>query len=153
MQIEIVKRDDGSGVLRCTRDDGSLTWQKQERHGPFFALHDLTHFAVESTLGFSGGFFGLVAAGWDIEDTTGKGTRGPLPPETIDVEKLVGLLISETAGPSQWTAAEFNSVWGSARMLTEIDLLRVRERCQTLFAEWQTVAVGQAMRLQWPALK
>jgi hypothetical protein len=51
MKVEIVKRADGAGVLRCTRADGSVTWQKQEKHGVHFALHDLTHFAVETTLG------------------------------------------------------------------------------------------------------
>ncbi|MFM2126039.1 MAG: hypothetical protein RL328_2490, partial [Acidobacteriota bacterium] len=34
MRVEIAKRADGAGVLRCTRDDGSVTWQKQsERNG------------------------------------------------------------------------------------------------------------------------
>ena len=71
-------------MLRCVRADGSLTWQKQtDRHAAFFALHDLTHFAVETTLGYARGFFGLIAEGWDFEDTGGKGARGPLPPEAI----------------------------------------------------------------------
>jgi hypothetical protein len=82
LKIEIVRRADGAGLLRCTRADGSVTWQKQsERHAVHFIHHDLTHFAVETTLGYTQGFFGLVAAGWNIEDTTGKGARGPLPHE------------------------------------------------------------------------
>jgi len=53
LAIRITKRKDGNGVLRYMRADGSETWQKQEsRHAAFFALHDLTHFAVESALGF-----------------------------------------------------------------------------------------------------
>ena len=58
LRVEISKRPDGSGVLRCTRADGSATWDKREKHAVFFALHDLTHFAVESALGFQSGFFG-----------------------------------------------------------------------------------------------
>ncbi len=50
LTVQIAKRTDGSSVLRCTRADGSVTWQKQTRHAMHFALHDLTHFAVESTL-------------------------------------------------------------------------------------------------------
>ena len=39
-------------MLRCVRADGSATWQKQtDRHAAYFALHDLTHFAVETELG------------------------------------------------------------------------------------------------------
>ena len=76
LSIQITKRTDGSGVLRCVRADGSMTWQKQKsRHAAFFALHDLTHFAVESALEFRRGFYGLIADGWEIDDTTGKGTR------------------------------------------------------------------------------
>lgn len=101
LRIEIVKREDGTGVLRCTRADGSVTWQKQPKHGAFFALHDLTHFAVETTLGYRRGFFGLIAEGWDLQDAGGDGARGPVPAEAIEVEKIVGLFDSErgSGGP------------------------------------------------------
>ena len=88
LRIEIVKQADGTGVLRCTREDGSVTWQKQTRHAAHFALHDLTHYAVETALGYRQGFFGLLAAGWDVEETSGKGSRGPVPPEAIEVERI-----------------------------------------------------------------
>ena len=86
MQIEITKRPDGAGVLLCTRADGSIAWQKQPvRHGAYFALHDLTHYAVETSLGYRRGFFGLISEGWNMDDTTGKGSRGPIPPEAAEV--------------------------------------------------------------------
>jgi hypothetical protein len=76
LAIQIEKRADGRATLRCTRGDGSVTWQVQRaRHAAFFPLHDLTHYAVETVLGFRRGFFGLIADGWDIDDTTGKGRR------------------------------------------------------------------------------
>ena len=95
--VQIAKRADGAGVLRCTRADGSVTWQKQTRHAMHFALHDLTHFAVESTLGSRRGFFGLIAEGWEIDDTTGKGLRGRLPQEAVEVEHIVGMFDTERA--------------------------------------------------------
>ena len=61
LRIEIVNRPSGEGVLRCTRGDGSTTWQKQDRHAAHFALHDLTHFAVDTVLRYRRGFFGLIA--------------------------------------------------------------------------------------------
>src|SRR5579862_9150992 len=116
MRIQITKRPDGGGVLKCTRADGSVTWQKQkETVAPFFALHDLTHFAVETTLGYRRGFFGLIAEGWDIEETGGKGKRGALPGEALEVEQLVGLFFTERAGAAIWTPAEFNAASGSGR--------------------------------------
>ena len=58
--IRIKKKTDGSAALSCTRADGSVTWQRQDgKLGLFFPLHDLTHYAVETTLGFSRAFYGL----------------------------------------------------------------------------------------------
>ena len=68
--IELVKQRDESVVLRVTRDDGSTIWQKQSgAHATFFPLHDLTHYAVESVLAIGDAFYGLLAAGWSIEET------------------------------------------------------------------------------------
>jgi hypothetical protein len=47
---------------------------------------------VESILGFRRGFFGLVAEGWTIEETTGKTARGPIPNDAKEVEYIVGSL-------------------------------------------------------------
>jgi uncharacterized C2H2 Zn-finger protein len=105
LRIEIVKRTDGAGLLRCIRADGSVTWQKQsERHAVHFTHQDLTHFAIETALGYEQGFFGLIASGWNIEETTGKGARGPLPDEAGKVESVVGLFDSERGSGTLWTA-------------------------------------------------
>ena len=101
LEITFRTRADGSVVMRCVRRDGTVTWQVQS--GPramFFPLHDLTHYAIETTLAARDGFFGLVAAGWDIAETDGKGARGRLPPEAALVEHLVGLLTQERIGGS-----------------------------------------------------
>src|SRR5271169_6570573 len=105
--IQMTKRADGGFVLRCVRADGSATWQKQGGHAAFFALHDLTHFAVESTLGYERGFFGLIAQGWEIEDTTGKGSRGHLPPDAVEVERIVGMFDTERGSGVLLTAEDF----------------------------------------------
>ncbi len=136
--------------MRCVREDGSYTWQKQNsRQAPFFALHDLTHFAVESTLGFEHGFFGLIAEGWDIEDTTGKGSRGPLTRDAMEAEHLVGLLDGERAGGVIWSAKEFNQHRPLARRLTDDDLARVRARRAELFRQWSAVKPGDALELRF----
>jgi hypothetical protein len=79
--VQLVKRADGGSALRCRRADGSVSWQThQGQQAAFFPGHDLTHFAVESELPGTIAFYGLIAAGWDIEDTTGKGRAGPFRP-------------------------------------------------------------------------
>ena len=147
MRIEIVKRADGAGVLRCTRKDGSVTWQKQAKHGAHFALHDLTHFAVETGLGYRLGFFGLIAAGWDIEETGGKGAHGPVPPEALEVEKLVGVFDLERANGALLTMEQFNEY--APRPLTEAELHRVRSLRSSLFSRWCAVQPGEALDLQF----
>lgn len=145
LKIEIAKRANGAGVLRCTREDGSVTWQKQAKHGEHFALHDLTHFAVETALGYRRGFFGLIAEGWEVEDTTGKGARGPLPAEALEVERIVGLFDSERGSGMLWTAEEFNEF--APRVLTDADILKVRASRGELFRRWSAVAPGQKLEL------
>jgi len=147
MRVEIAKRADGAGVLRCTRDDGSVVWQKQARHGAHCALHDLTHFAVETSLGYSQGFFGLLAAGWDFDDVTGKGARGALPAEATQVERIVGVFDSERASSALWTVEEFNAF--APRRLTAEEIHKVRACRADLFRRWSSVLPGQSLHLDF----
>ena len=157
LRIQLTKRADGSAVLRCERADGTESWQKQEgKNAAFFPLHDLTHYAVETELGFRAGFYGLVADGWDIADTGGKGTRGRLPPETVTVEQIVGSLDAERASRATSSADDFNAqaaVFAGAgglpapRPLSDEELDRVRARIRELFYEWFALADGKTLEL------
>ena len=152
MRVQITKKADGSGVLRCVRSDGSAAWQKQtDRHAAFFALHDLTHFAVETTLAYRRGFFGLIADGWEMEETTGKGARGALPPEAVEVEGIVGLFDAERAGGVIWTVEEFNefATMKGARALTADEIARIKKKRSELFQQWSAVAPGATLELQF----
>lgn len=148
MKIEIVKQADGSGVLRCTRADRSVAWQKQARHAAHFALHDLTHYAVEAVFGFDHGFFGLIAAGWEVEDTTGKGARGHVPAEAVEVERIVGLFDTERASGTLWTLEEFNAF--APRELTIEQIQHVRKLRSKLFEQWFAIQPGEKLELDFP---
>ncbi|HYL77272.1 MAG TPA: hypothetical protein VEU96_23870 [Bryobacteraceae bacterium] len=154
LRIEITKRADGAGVLRCVRADGSVTWQRQDRHAAHFALHDLTHFAVESTLGTRRAFFGLIAEGWEIEDTTGKGARGPLPGEALEVERIVGLLDAERASGAITSTEDFNNFrvtesGSPRRSLTDEELQAIRARRAELFSQWSVLPAGGTLELEF----
>ncbi|HJQ20640.1 MAG TPA: hypothetical protein VJ867_09850 [Gemmatimonadaceae bacterium] len=161
LSIFLTKRTDGGAVLKCVRDDGTETWQKQEgRVAAFFPLHDLTHFSVESELGLANAFFGLIEQGWSITDTEGKGPRGPIPTEAQFAEWLVGTLDAERASAERWTAEEFNDVgerhFGKAggslpRRLTDDDVRRVRKRRAELFEQWAAVPSGGSLELRFPS--
>jgi hypothetical protein len=156
--IQFTKRGDGAVVLRCTRRDGSVTWQRHDKHAAFFSFHDLTHFAVETSLSLRQGFYGLLADGWDIVDTTGKGGRGKLPPEAVVVEHLVGLFDRERAGGAPpLKAADFNaqvqqyagSNIAAIRVFTDAELLAARSRIDALHKEWVATATGSTLELSF----
>lgn len=159
LRIEIVKRTDGGSVLRCTRADGSVTWQRLGgRQAGFFPMHDLTHFAVESALGATNAFFGLVAQGWDIEDTTGKGRRGPIGHEAEFVERIVGLMDVERGTGGRWDAATFASQVEAAapelapfaERFTDARLTAIRALRAELFERWTGIPAGDALSLRFP---
>ena len=159
LRICLTKHADGGAVLRCVRADGSVTWQRQRgRSAGFFPLHDLTHFAIESELGVRHAFYGLIADGWDIEETTGKSPRGPLPSEAYAVERLVGLFDLERAGSAVWSAHELNAhCYGPGapleqrlpRAITEDDLARIRSRIDELLARWAVLPGGETLELSF----
>jgi hypothetical protein len=160
LKIEIAKGSDGGGVLRCTREDGSVTWQKQKSTvAAFFAWHDATHYAVESVLRYKRGFFGLVAEGWNLEDTTGKGSRGPLPAEAVEVEFVVGTFDSERVQGLLMSAEEFNAQLRAAvadrgispRDLTEQELCDVRACRSETYARWLSLEPGESFELMFGA--
>jgi hypothetical protein len=157
--IQLSKRSDGEVVLSCSRADGSKTWQRQRgRQASFFPIHDLTHYAVESELGFSSAFYGLIASGWDIEDTGGKGKRGPLPPEAVTVEHIVGSLDVERASGGAWSVEEFNEQAASfarngglppPRQFSDAELARVRARARQLYGRWRELELGGTLELRF----
>jgi hypothetical protein len=147
LRIRFSRRADGAVVLHCTRRNGTTTWQRQApRRAEFFALHDLRHFAAETTLGIHHGFFGLIADGWDIADTEGKGARGSLPSEAVFAEQLVGLLDRERIGGAPpLTAAEISAhlaqlpepvAAGAVDSLTDERLQAIRVLTEQLHAAW-----------------
>jgi hypothetical protein len=158
MKIKITKRADGGSVLSCTRDDGTVTWQRQRgKNAVFFPLHDLTHYAVETTLGHEAGFYGLVADGWDISDFGSPWPRGPMPDDAVTSELIVGFLDAERASGVLGTAADLNeqaalynaehdrsSRW---KALTDDDLTRVRSATRQLIARWRALDPGEAIEL------
>lgn len=155
--IRIKKQRDGTAALSCTRADGSVMWQRQEgTSAAFFPLHDLTHYAVETVLGFRSAFYGLVADGWDLTDFGKPWPRGSLPEEAGLAEVLVGFLDTERASGTRWTAEEVAeqaaSYFRDRGVAVQLDiadaqLAEIRKRRAELFAQWGAVVAGEALEL------
>jgi hypothetical protein len=155
--IRIKKGADGRTSLSCTRGDGTTTWQRQEgAQASFFPRHDLTHYAVETVLGHRHGFYGLVAAGWDLADFGTPWPRGKLPKDANLSEMVVGFFDRERASGQMGTAQEVNEQVANfceenglmvPEKLAEEDLSRVRQKRGELFAQWEAVKSGEALEL------
>ena len=157
LTIRIKKNPDGGTSLTCTRTDGTVTWQRrQSQQAAFFPRHDLTHFAVETVLAQRNGFYGLLAAGWDLSDFGTPWPRGRIPPEADVSEAIVGFLDVERASGERVGAAQLNELlaercaehgYGAPRLITEEELREVRRRRAELFAQWEAVPAGEALEL------
>jgi len=156
--IRIKKKSDGSAALSCLRADGSVTWQRQEGQiGRFFPLHDLTHYAVETVLGFRRAFYGLLADGWDISDFGKPGASHRMDAEGGLAELIVGFFDLERATGVLGTAAELNDKIQSfyndqglqppSFAVTEAQVTGIRERRGELFARWSGVPPGETIEL------
>jgi hypothetical protein len=157
MLIQLKKGRDGPATLACVRADGSRTWGKEH---PFFPVHDLTHCAVESVLGFDQAFFGLIATGWDVDDFAKPGASRRMPFQAIIAEHVVGVLDRERALTVPLSVAEFNKTVVASlppaqrdafTPLSEAQLSQVRELRQTIEARWHALPAGATLVVEFPA--
>jgi hypothetical protein len=163
LTVRIKRHPDGSSSLTCTRADGTTTWQRQQGgYALVFPSHDLTHFAVETELGTTRGFYGLIAEGWEISDFASPWRRGPIPTEAIEVELIVGFFQMDRRGPA-WTEEAFNAhaeqfvesrralrpgapIPSMPRLSLE-QIERVRAARDALYARWAAVQPGESLEL------
>src|SRR5258705_5601115 len=94
MEIKLTKNPSGDHVLSCKRNNGTITWKHVSN---FFISHDICHYAVETVVPFKNAFFGMVAAGIDIEnfDLPKDQRNFQLSEEATLAEHLVNLLTIE----------------------------------------------------------
>jgi hypothetical protein len=154
--IRLKKGKDGPHALVCTRADGTMTMQRHPKE--FFPFHDLTHYAVESVLDYRRGFYGLVAAGWDLSDFGAPWPRGKLPLDLDPSELIVGQLDLERATGERRTAAELNAhvaewyaqhapdVAGPAAV-TDEQVARIRQIVAGLHEQWRATRPGETLEL------
>ena len=152
LTIELKKGKDGPSSMACIRTDGTRTWARLH---PFFPTHDLTHCAVESVLGMTEAFFGLISSGWAIDDFAQPGTSRRLPVQALWAEHLVGLLEHRIANE----AKSLNIAWQSVLVasssslpppLTDEALSRIVRIREQLGVVWQYLLLGETLRIAFP---
>lgn len=156
LSIRLARKPDGSAVLHCARPDGSQTWQRHRKHADFFPLHDLWHFAVETTLGLRYGFYGLLASGWNITDFGARPIPEHAAAEAQLAEHAVNLLTTEQAAGHRYDAGGFNEALSAAlrqaggtldRPVTDEELDAIRALWMQLAVRWSRVPPGGEMEI------
>ena len=92
LTFRLRKTADAGAQLILVRDDGTHTLGTVGPADGYGPLHDLTHYAIEQTLGLCEGFLGLITSGWEISDFEVKGTAKRLPAEALFAEVAAGEL-------------------------------------------------------------
>ena len=158
LTVRFTRGKDKKDVLSVTREDGSQSWQHQQ---PGIPVHDLTHFAVESTLHLSNGFYGLLVQGWDITRLTAKDVRAQLPVEGLWTEFVVGLVQTERLSPEPLSAGEFNELLEKEktnfrltydRRITDDELFEIRRSFLALYSQWRNLKPGESMSLTFTSM-
>jgi len=158
MILRFTKGDGKPDTLTCVRDDGSVTFASSS----VGTRHDLLHYAVETTLGCTEAFYGLVAAGRDIDDFgTRDGRRDSYPVEAIQVEFIVSMLQWSGGGDEVGLSdSELNEQLKVSCIDRGVPVPRVsaaewagiRERVVELMARWDGVAAGGVLELGFPGV-
>ena len=155
MQIRFTKGKDKPDTLHCIRADGSETWTRLKNG--FGALHDLAHYAVETTLGFDQAFFGLLAQGRSIEEFAETDDRSWVGEQGMVTETIVMTLQYETAhvaAPETFFEMVDEACRGlgiaTPAALTPEALAAMRERYSALLMQWATTPPGGRLELDFP---
>ncbi len=140
--------------LVCERPDGTSTHGAMPKQG--ILPHDAFHLIVEKTLGWTDAFFGQIAAGASLADTTVRFhpvKKSPAPPPRIrQIEALIACLEAEQWGGASDPAVfitKFAAACRQARTppppLTPDDLVRVRLALREFGAAWRPLTPGKSL--------
>lgn len=160
MLIRLTKLSDLQHRMTVIRDDG--TSETVELVSRSFLLHDFIHFAVETTAGLTGGFWGLLASGRTMAELAlamrpaeGIGLD-LLGTEAATIEAVVGCftgLAQERATPAQSVDAVRRMMEPHGRpppaWVTEDFARAAEEKLRRLKGEWKAVPYGGTMELRF----
>ncbi len=153
MTLSFTKFPDKPPVFEVTRDDGSTCWQSST---PFFVLHDLSHYALEKTLGYRTAFLGMVNNGMTLDAFEDRESRSRIQvtEEAWYAECMANLFLTEL---SQGPFTDFNAVCAATftamnqpyppPVLSETTLQRIRDLLSGLRTQWEALAPKSSLTL------
>lgn len=155
MQLLITKYQDKKNVIKYIRNNGTETWMYSD---DFFVLHDLSHFALEKTLGYTSAFMGMLNNGTAIQDFEDRDTRKKLTitKEALYAENMANLFLIETV---QGNFTNLNEVIKQAHdavttnypapVLTDENITNIRTALRQLISNWRSLPAGKTLQLEY----
>ncbi len=106
MQIQITRNIGKPHSIVFKRGDGTETWQPSD---DFFIRHDLSHYAIEKTLGYKTAFLGMIDKGMGVRDFEDRAKRKSMliTTEAWYAENMANLFLMER---TQGKLEDFNAV-------------------------------------------
>lgn len=155
MKILFTKNTGKPNVIKYIRDNGTETWMHCK---DFFIRHDLSHYALEKTLGYTTAFNGMINAGMDIRDFDNKERRAGLSvtAEAWYAENLANLFLIEIEQEpfadfnqeQQATFISFNQQYPPVS-LAEDKIAAVRSCLTGLLDKWKILPAGETLELSF----
>ncbi|HVT86158.1 MAG TPA: hypothetical protein VHD35_13220 [Chitinophagaceae bacterium] len=155
MEMKVTKNAGKPHIILYVRNDGSQTWMQAD---DFFVMHDLSHYALEKTLGYSTAFMGMLNDGMDIKDFEDREKRRQIivSKEAAYSENMANLLLVEIL---QGNFENFNEVSGQVfetswknfpvPHLSDEEINSVRTFLRQLLKQWKELPAGETMILNF----
>ncbi len=153
MEMSVTKNAGKPHIILYIRNDGSQTWMQAD---DFFVIHDLSHYALETTLGYTTAFMGMLNDGMDIKDFEDLEKRRKIiiTEEAAYAENMANLFLMETI---QGNFESFNEISGQAfetswksfppPHLFDEEINSVRVFLKQLLKQWKELPDGETMTL------
>jgi len=155
VKIQIKKRANSKHIISYVRDGLETYWIEADN---FLVLHDLCHFAIETTLGYKTAFWGLVNSGINPSDFEDKEKRDRLnlSNEAWYAEHLANLFLIEYA---QGTFENINEVFKQCMLehnpnvaikkFSDTEIEAIRTSLHQLIDNWNMVEDGNFLTLEF----
>ena len=154
MKLEFKKNRNKKHVIVYHRDNGTETWMYAD---DFFIAHDLSHYAIEKTLGYKTAFYGMINSGIELSDFLDKRKRDVMSftNEAMNAESMANLFLMDK---NQGRVADFNRLQQdvlhttvpevSPLQLTEVQIDSIRNRLVQLLSQWNQLKANQSLHLE-----
>ena len=152
MLIKITKKNNRN-TLVCTREDGTFT---KSELGPKLPFHDMAHYVMEKKFNIQGGFYGMIAKGYSVEQLSDKNIIKTLGEESWLSEILaraLGSLHTRACSKEQFIPLIQEELSGKYTIpmpaITEETVSEILDEYRALIERWNALPNGGSVKLQF----